>query len=81
MANVFSYDGFLSHSAKDKAVVRPLAERLRKDGLNPWLSEILHSVFILLRFPSAPIKGAPAQFLCAHQLSADNVIATMEVTP
>ena len=30
---VFTYDVFLSHSAKDKAVVRPLAERLRADGL------------------------------------------------
>ena len=29
----FPYDVFLSHSAKDKAVVRPLAERLRQDGL------------------------------------------------
>ena len=29
----FPYDVFLSHSAKDKAVVRPLAERLWKDGL------------------------------------------------
>jgi len=29
----FTYDLFLSHSAKDKAVVRPLAERLRADGL------------------------------------------------
>ena len=28
----FPYDVFLSHSAKDKAVVRPLAERLRQDG-------------------------------------------------
>ena len=32
----FTYDAYLSHSAKDKAVVRPLAERLRKDGLNVW---------------------------------------------
>ena len=29
----FSHDVFLSHSAKDKPVVRPLAERLRQDGL------------------------------------------------
>ena len=29
---VFPYNVFLSHSAKDKAVVRPLAERLRQDG-------------------------------------------------
>jgi len=31
----FQHDVFLSHSAKDKAVVRPLAERLRKDELHP----------------------------------------------
>jgi hypothetical protein len=30
---------FLSHSAKDKAVVRPLAERLRADGLKVWFDE------------------------------------------
>jgi hypothetical protein len=29
MEQDFQYDAFLSHSAKDKAVVRPLAERLR----------------------------------------------------
>jgi hypothetical protein len=28
----FTNDVFLSHSATDKAVVRPLAERLRKDA-------------------------------------------------
>src|SRR5271169_3499124 len=33
------YDVFLSHSAKDKAVVRPLAQRLRKDGLKVWFDE------------------------------------------
>jgi hypothetical protein len=33
MPSGFQYDVFLSHSAKDKAVVRPLAERLRADGL------------------------------------------------
>ena len=32
MTTEFQYDVFLSHSSKDKAV-RPLAERLRKDGL------------------------------------------------
>jgi hypothetical protein len=30
MPNEFQYDVFLSHSAKDNAVVRPLAERLRR---------------------------------------------------
>ena len=33
MPDEFPDDVFLSHSAKDKAVVRPLAERLRADGL------------------------------------------------
>ena len=32
MPDEFPFDVFLSHSAKDKAVVRPLAERLRADG-------------------------------------------------
>ncbi len=36
MAEVFQYDVFLSHSAKDKAVVRDVAERLRSDGLKVW---------------------------------------------
>ena len=35
----FPYDVILSHSAKDKAVVRPLAERLCKDGLKGWFDE------------------------------------------
>jgi hypothetical protein len=35
----FTHDVFLSHSAKDKALVRPLAERLRKDGLKVWFDE------------------------------------------
>ena len=33
MPDDFPCDVFLSHSAKDKAVVRPLAERLRADTL------------------------------------------------
>ena len=32
----FPYDVFLSHSSKDKAVARPLEERLQKDGLKVW---------------------------------------------
>ena len=39
MADEFKYDVFLSHSSKDKAVVRPLAERLRGDGLRVWFDE------------------------------------------
>jgi small GTP-binding protein len=36
MADEFTYDVFLSHSVKDKEVVRPIAERLRADGLRVW---------------------------------------------
>jgi hypothetical protein len=39
MPDEFKYDVFLSHSAKDKAVVRAVAERLRKDGLKVWFDE------------------------------------------
>jgi hypothetical protein len=35
----FQYDVFLSHSAKDKAVVREIAERLRIGGLRVWFDE------------------------------------------
>jgi WD40 repeat protein len=33
------FDVFLSHSSKDKNVVRELAERLKQDGLNVWFDE------------------------------------------
>jgi hypothetical protein len=39
MNDGFDYDVFLSHSAKDKAVVRDVAERLRKDGIKVWFDE------------------------------------------
>jgi hypothetical protein len=69
MPSEFPYDVFLSHSAKDKAVVHPLAERLRKDGLKVWFdeweigqaqpasaSELQPSAFILQPFPPAPLN-------------------------
>ena len=39
MADEFPYDVFLSHSAKDKAVVRDVAERLRQAGVKVWFDE------------------------------------------
>ena len=39
MADEFQFDVFLSHSAKDKAVVRELAARLQRDGVRVWLDE------------------------------------------
>ena len=35
----FPFDVFLSHSSKDKAVVRLVADRLRSDGLKVWFDE------------------------------------------
>ena len=37
----FTFDLFLSHSSKDKEVVRDFANRLRADGLNVWFDEWL----------------------------------------
>jgi hypothetical protein len=54
MSDSFSYDVFLSHSAKDKAVVRPLAGRLRKDGLRVWFDE-----WVLKPGDSIPAKMDP----------------------
>src|SRR5205823_2134137 len=39
MDDGFSFDVFLSHSSKDKAVVRAVAERLRADGLRVWFQD------------------------------------------
>jgi len=39
MSEEFSFDVFLSHSSKDKTVVRTVAEQLRKDGLKVWFDE------------------------------------------
>ena len=58
-AEHFTHDVFLSHNSKDKAVGRPLAERLQQDGLSPkeecrrQKAEILHSSFIIHRSPCA----------------------------
>lgn len=39
MSSEFAYDVFLSHSSKDKPVVRDLAERLKADGVRVWFDE------------------------------------------
>jgi len=58
MANGFKYDVFLSHSSKDKAVVRPLVERLRADGLRVWFDE-----WVIKPGDSIPVKIAAGTFL------------------
>lgn len=39
MPNDFKFDVFLSHSAKDKPVMRVLANRLKEDKLRVWFGE------------------------------------------
>ena len=39
MSKPFQYDVFLSHSSKDKAVVRARAERLKGDKPRVWLDD------------------------------------------
>jgi hypothetical protein len=39
MAEEFQFDVFLSHSAKDNAVVRDVAARLQQDGVRVWLDD------------------------------------------
>src|ERR1039457_862062 len=51
MSDSFSYNVFLSHSGKDKPVVRPLAERLRQDGL-----KVLFDEWVLKPGDSIPAK-------------------------
>ncbi len=41
MAEALQYDVFLSHSSKDKPVVRAIAERLRADGVKVWFDELV----------------------------------------
>ena len=73
----FIHDVFLSHGAKDKAVVRPLAERLRQDGPpaksegGMQKAEMLHSAFVLcvrlglgaVAAPSSTINSQPSTSL------------------
>ncbi len=39
MTDEFKYDVFLSHSSKDKDIVRDIANRLEADGINVWFDE------------------------------------------
>ena len=83
MPDDFPYDVFLSHSAKDKAVVRPLAERLRADAVQfssqpstfnfqPTAAPLnKERRFLPLRLDDAPIKGFPRAKSLAFTQSSD----------
>src|SRR5882724_4212713 len=51
MSDDFQFDVSLSHSMKNKAVARTLAERLRQDGLKVWFDER-----VLKAASSIPVK-------------------------
>lgn len=53
----FIHDVFLSHSAKDKAVVRPLAERVREAGPRPWFDEWELPVAVPCRDAATPKRS------------------------
>ena len=62
MPEDFPYDVFLSHSAKDKAVVRPLAERLRQDASRRFIPLLLANCKLpdTLRQTTPPAKSPSA---------------------
>jgi hypothetical protein len=72
----FPYDVFLSHSAQDKAVVRPLAERLRQDGPPKAEGRMQKAEVVLqpLAFSFQPFSCAPLnqerRFMPAFQPSS-----------
>jgi small GTP-binding protein len=39
MSTEFQFDVFLSHSSRDKAIVRGIADRLKRDGVRVWFDE------------------------------------------
>ena len=57
--NLFAFDVFLSHSAKDKDTVREVAERLRMDGLRVWFDEWEISSVTISRRRSRKDSNAP----------------------
>jgi hypothetical protein len=62
-AGGFPCDVFLSRSAKDKAVVRPLAERLQADGLK-MLSNFGLQISDLRSPACRPVRSGPTGRSC-----------------
>jgi hypothetical protein len=73
MSDDFQHDVFLSHSSRDKAGVRDVAERLRRDGVKVWFDE-----WVLTPGDSIPAKiekglERSRELLCmlAHAFGSD----------
>jgi hypothetical protein len=73
----FPYDVFLSHGAKDKPVVRDVAERLRKDGRMPKVEVRRTKAELALHPSSFKLNPLPSRsrvlVLCmsAHAFGSD----------
>jgi hypothetical protein len=59
---VFQYDVFLSHSSKDEAVVRAVAERLRADWLQDYRVPVLCMSVDAVGSDWAQLKSGTFQF-------------------
>ena len=72
MPDAFQYNIFLSHTAKDKAVVRPLAERLRTDGVKVWFDEwVLKPVVPVAHQMGEGARRAGEGCMSAHAYGSD----------
>ena len=79
MVEQFRYDVFLSHSANDKSVVRPIAERLRADGLNVWFDEwVLQPVGDVSEKIEEGLEHSRALVLCVAQNAGGSDWAQLE---
>ena len=76
MSNDFQYDVFLSHSAKDKTVVRPLAERWQvavRQHLKVWFDEWVRKPTVPLAHrmgEGAGVRAAKIEAGLEHSRSA-----------
>jgi len=79
MSEDFKYDVFLSHSTKDKAVVRELAHRLKGDGLKVWLDtwEILPGDLIGLKIEQG-LQASRVLLLCTSVNALNSDWVTLE---
>lgn len=79
MPDMFSYDVFLSHNARDKPRVRALAERLKQAGLKVWFDEwaIKPGDDIYLAVERG-LEAARVQVLCLSPAALDSDWVALE---
>ncbi len=79
MTEKFTYDVFVSYSSKDKAVLHPLAERLRDDGLKVWLDEwVIQPGAMISREIQRGLESARVLLMCMSEAYFASEWATLE---